>query len=146
MKTLFAAIALLLTTSSGVSAIELEYLRNIKSIEVALDKLTDDECWTELTETKKYAEEELRSLGATIYDGGDRIYGEHYLLYVGSQAISENGLCWGSVDISLITGSIINDEFHWAAYKQRIFSHIDYENINDYVWELIREFLTPYEH
>jgi len=145
MKKLFAAIAVLLTTSSGVSAIELEYLRNIKHIEVRLSNYLDNGCWTKLAETKQYAEEKLRGLGATIYDGGDRNYGEYYMLLVRLQAYEGNGVCTGTILINLQTALEINNQYHDAVYQSGAYLFVNMKDIDNYVNEQIEEFLTPNE-
>ena len=145
MKNLFAAIAVLLTTSSGVSAIEPEYVRNIKHIEVVLSNLIDNGCWTKLAETKQYAEEKLRGLGATIYDGGDKYYGEYYMLVVRLQAYQENGVCSGIILIDLETAVEIDNQQHDAVYKSGAYLFLNMKDIDNYVNEQIKEFLTPYE-
>lgn len=68
MKNLFAAIFLMFT-ASGVAAEwpTLDYLKDIKHIEVVLDDNAVGACWTNLRESREYAEEKIRMSGGNLY-------------------------------------------------------------------------------
>ena len=62
-------------------------------------------CWTNLKESREYAEEKLRGLGATLYDNEEKYYGHYYALTINVQSKRlDVGLCFGAISISLKTG------------------------------------------
>ncbi|MDG2295944.1 MAG: hypothetical protein P8L41_09720 [Paracoccaceae bacterium] len=89
-------------------------LKNLKYIEVLIDDKAKDGCWTNLRESREYAEEKLRSVGATLYNGQEKIYGEHYILslQVRSHRNKKLPICYGSIEIQLMTVSMINGFSH----------------------------------
>ena len=144
MKNLFAAIAVLLTTSTGVYALNPEITKNIKQAEVLLDDLASDACWTNLTESREYAEEKLRGIGAKPYKGEDKYYGQYYSLTI--RVLSQRtsvGRCFGAVEISLETGTELNDIFHHAVYRSTLWPFTGHENVNKGVIEQIQFFFKP---
>ena len=141
MKKLFAAISILLTTSTGVYALNQEFTKNMKQVEVLLQDDAKNACWTNLTESREYAEEKLRGLGATLYKGEDKYYGQYYalIIYVQSQR-SSAGKCFGAVEISLETGTEINNSFHHAVHRSTLWAFTGYEKVNAGVIEQIQFF------
>jgi len=143
MKNLFAAIAILFATSTGAFAIDQNFLKSIKHVEVILDDDATNACWTNLKESREYAEEKLRGLGATLYDNGDKYYGEYYALviYVQSQRL-DIGLCFGAITVALETGTKINDTFHRGVVRSVVSSFTGTQNANNMVIDQIQQFMN----
>ena len=141
MKNLIAAIFVLLTTSTGAHAFDPEFTKNMKQVEVLLDDQASNACWTNLTESREYAEEKLRGFGATLYKGEDKYYGEHYSLIIRviSQRI-KGARCFGAIEISLETGTEFHEKFHFAVFKSTLWPFTYYENVNKAVIEQIQNF------
>ena len=144
MKNLFAAIAILFATTTGAFAIDQDYVKSIKQIEVILEDNATNACWTNLKESREYAEEKLRGLGATLYDNEEKYFGHYYVLTIHVQSKRlDIGLCFGAVSISLKTGTEINDVFHFAVQKSVMSSFTGTQNANTIVIDQIQSFLTP---
>jgi len=144
MKNLFAAIAVLFATSTGAFALDQEFIKNIKHVEVILDDDATNACWTNLKESREYAEEKLRGLGATLYDNEDKYYGQYYALIINVQSQRlDIGLCFGAISISFETGTEINNTFHRGVLRSVVSSFTGSQNANNMVIDNIQSFLTP---
>lgn len=145
MKKLFAAIAILLATSTGAFAIDKDVLKSIKYVEVILADGATNACWTNLRESREYAEEKLRGLGATLYNGEEKYWGEYYTLVIDVQSKRMDVIetCFGAISIYLQTGAKINNTFHRAVLKTVVSSFTNSQNANNIVIEDIQSFLTP---
>ena len=144
MKNLFAAIAVLFAASTGAFAIDQDYVKNIKQVEVILEDNATNACWTNLKESREYAEEKLRGLGATLYDNEEKYYGHYYALTINVQSKRlDVGLCFGAISISLKTGIKINDTFHFGVLETVMSSFTGSQNANTMVIDQIQSFLTP---
>ena len=144
MKNLFAAFAVLLAASTGAFAIDQDYVKNIKQVEVILEDNATNACWTNLKESREYAGEKLRGLGATLYDNEEKYYGHYYALTINVQSKRlDVGLCFGAISIGLKTGIKINDTFHFGVLETVMSSFTGSQNANTMVIDQIQSFLTP---
>ena len=144
MKNLFAAIAILFATSTGAFAIDQDFLKSIKHVDVILDDEATNACWTNLKESREYAEEKLRGLGATLYDGEDKYFGQYYAMVINVQSKRlDIGVCFGAIAISLETGTQLNDTFHRGVLKSMVSSFTGTQNANNMVIDQIQSFLQP---
>jgi len=145
LKSIFAIIVLLFSTSASFAQQSaLEYLKEIKHIEVFLADRATDACWTNLTETREYAEEKIRMAGGSVYEAGTpKAHGEYYSLNV--KVISKrapNELCFGWIEVDLTTGSRVNGRFHIAVVKNRASIFSNYSNVNTEVIGLVQAFFS----
>ena len=144
MKNLFAAIAILFATSTGAFAIDQDFLKSIKHVDVILDDEATNACWTNLKESREYAEEKLRGLGATLYDDEDKYFGQYYAMVINVQSKRlDIGVCFGAIAISLETGTQLNDTFHRGVLKSMVSSFTGTQNANNMVIDQIQSFLQP---
>ena len=144
MKKLFAAIAILFATSTGAFAIDQDFLKSIKHVDVILDDEATNACWTNLKESREYAEEKLRGLGATLYDDEDKYFGQYYAMVINVQSKRlDIGVCFGAIAISLETGTQLNDTFHRGVLKSMVSSFTGTQNANNMVIDQIQSFLQP---
>ena len=71
-------------------------------------------CWTNLKETREYAEEKLRTFGITVSDTSTKI-GHYWLtIWVSARRLYKNqsGSCLGALSFSLTAWSEINGKYH----------------------------------
>jgi hypothetical protein len=136
----FVFLAILLTFSTQTSADEMTYsdLKNLK-VNVLLADSAKGACWTNLTESREYAEEKLRSAGATVVLPPS--VPDYVLrLNVMSRRNKALPLCYGSIRVELLTPTMVNDRNHeaLAIYSYAIF--MGRQNVNTYVIERIQSF------
>ena len=136
----FLFLAILLTFSTQTSADEMTYsdLKNLK-VNVLLADSAKGACWTNLTESREYAEEKLRSAGATVVlppSVPDYIL----RLNVMSRRNEAFKLCYGSIRVELLTPTMVNGRNHeaLAIYSYAIF--MGRQNVNTDVVESIQTF------
>ena len=142
MKNLFAAI-LSIFTASAVSAElpTLEYLKDIKHIEVILTDDATEACWTNLRETREYAEEKIRMAGGNLYQAGPKVWPNYYALVVKVRSSRQaNGLCYGYVHVFLTTGTVINGKSHNAIALEGNKYFANGANANNAVITMVQEF------
>ena len=136
----FVFLAILLTFSTQTSADEMTYsdLKNLK-VNVLLADNAKDACWTNLTESREYAEEKLRSAGATVVLPPS--VPDYVLrLNVMSRRNKALPLCYGSIHVELLTPTMVNGRNHeaLAIYSYAIF--MGRQNVNTDVVESIQTF------
>ena len=133
MRTLLMLLFTVFATQASANLMTIDDLKNLKYIEVLIDDKAKDGCWTNLRESREYAEEKLRSVGATLYNGQEKIFGEYYILslQVRSQRNKNLPICYGSIEVQLMTGSSINGFLHYSmppvGYKS-VFMGLDNAN------------------
>ena len=137
----FVFLAILLTFSTQTSADEMTYsdLRNLK-VNVLLADSAKGACWTNLTESREYAEEKLRSAGATVVLPPS--VPDYVLrLNVISRRNKALPLCYGSIRVELLTPTMVNGRNHeaLAIYSYAIF--MGRQNVNTDVVESYPDFL-----
>jgi len=113
-------------------------------VDVILDDEATNACWTNLKESREYAEEKLRGLGATLYDDEDKYFGQYYAMVINVQSKRlDIGVCFGAIAISLETGTQLNDTFHRGVLKSMVSSFTGTQNANNMVIDQIQSFLQP---
>jgi hypothetical protein len=147
MRTILIALLMTLATQVGAEFMTYKDLKNLKHIEVIIQDSAKNACWTNLTESRKYAEEKLRVAGATLFrpDRDERVQGEYYglVLEVRSRRSKTFNTCYGSMKIAISTPFSLNGRMHEAtgfAYST-IFSGFS-NNVNKGVIESIQEFFA----
>lgn len=145
MRTLLMLIFTVFATQASSNDMTIDDLRNLKYIEVKINDLAEDGCWTNLRESREYAEEKLRSVGATLYNGQEKIYGEYYILalQVRSRRNENMPICFGSIRVQLFTGSIINGFVHVSSAPfgtEAVFMRAD--NANNAMLQAIQNFFN----
>ena len=137
-KHLTILVAFLVTISTQASTQEMTYsdLKNLK-VNVLLHDSAKDACWTNLTESREYAEEKLRSAGATVVLPTS--VPDYVLrLNVMSRRNKAFKLCYGSIRVELLTPTMVNGRNHeaLAIYNHAIF--MGRQNVNTDVVESIQ--------
>ena len=133
MRTLLMLLFTVFATQASANLMTIDDLKNLKYIEVLIDDKAKGGCWTNLHESREYAEEKLRSVGATLYNGQEKIFGEYYILslQVRSQRNKNLPICYASIEVQLMTGSSINGFLHYSmppvGYKS-VFMGLDNAN------------------
>ena len=139
-KHLTIIVAFLIAVSTQANTQDMTYsdLRNFKvSVFIADD--AKDACWTNLTESREYAEEKLRSAGATVVLPPS--VPDYFLrLKVMSRRNKALPLCYGSIRVELLTPTMVNGRNHeaLAIYSYAIF--MGRQNVNTDVIERIQSF------
>ena len=102
----------------------LEDLRELE-VRVYLQDNATGACWTNLKEVREYAEEKFRSKGiktsdTEIMDTGSKKY--WFIITVAAKRMfnDNNGLCLGSIDLSLVAWSDPNNQLHLSTLGQYI--------------------------
>ena len=114
----------------------------ITSIEVVLNDKASDACWTNLTESREYAEEKVRMAGSKPFTAENRYWGRDYLLViqVNSHRNKALGLCFGNIQISLVTGVEYNGLIHEASLADLNNYFMGHNNVNREVINAIKGF------
>ena len=142
MKNLFVALALIFVAApSSAELWSLDYISKIKHLSVTLNDNAKDACWTNLTETREYAEEKVRMAGGTLYETGQKYFGEYYdLIVTVSSHRARNGLCFGSLKVTLGTAAEINGERHNANHRSMSTYFSNVQNANQIIIDLVQSF------
>ena len=114
----------------------------IPSIEVVLNDKASDACWTNLTESREYAEEKVRMVGSKPFTAENRYWGRDYLLViqVNSHRSKAVGLCFGDIEISLVTGVEYNGLIHEASLRDLNKYFVGQNNVNREVINAIKTY------
>ena len=145
MRFIFIAIIMTFATQASADVFTYADIKNLKHIEVVLSDRAKNACWTNLSESRQYAEEKLRGAGATLFspDTDEKYYGEYYafLIDVASRRGKAMPLCYGSIVIKIGTPVSISGKNHDAIVQgyQAIFT--GKQNVNVEVIEAIQTFL-----
>jgi len=145
MRFIFIAIFMTFATQASADVFTYADIKNLKHIEVVLSDRAKNACWTNLSESRQYAEEKLRSAGATLFspDTDEKYYGEYYafIIDVASRRSKTMALCYGSIVIKIATPVSISGNDHDATAQsyQAIFT--GKQNVNVAVIESIQTFL-----
>ena len=140
IKHLTILVAFLMTVSTQANTQEMNYsdLRNLR-VNVLLADSAKDACWTNLTESREYAEEKLRSAGATVVLPPSV---PDYVLRLNLMSRRNKAfkLCYGSIRVELLTPTMVNGRNHeaLAIYSYAIF--MGRQNVNTDVVESIQTF------
>ena len=121
-------------------------LSDTKSVSVKLSDYASDGCWTNLRETREYAEEKLRAKGANMVPqfGVDD---NHYQFDVSVDAFRTKTGCVANIDLSLYTMASVKNlkgeligHFAVVAGVNNLFSGFD--KMNNEVLNLVKEFIN----
>ena len=120
-------------------------LAHTGTVHVQLNDDAKNGCWTNLRETREYAEEKLRSKGAKL--SSEIRYGAHdYLFEVGVIAYRTRGGCVAAISIKLTSFTFLpnlNDQkvYHIAevGFSNRLIS--GYPKANEAVLDYVKEFI-----
>lgn len=109
----------------------------VPELRVEIVDTADGGCWTNIGESKTYAEDKLRLLGYTISDK-DSSYG--LIIEVTAMRLA-NDLCVGNVDLSVEAFRISNGMwgYHQIAHSSMIASRTD--NLNKATLDLVKGLL-----
>ena len=122
-------------------------LSSTTSVRVKLLDDAKDGCWTNLRETREYAEEKLRLKGANIVP--EFIYGDHdYQFSVGVVAgrLNINGKCTANIKLQLITMVNLKNSSgdyvtHFAGVHINEHLIIGYNKVNNNVLDYVKVFI-----
>ena len=122
-------------------------LSSTTSVQVMLFDDAKDGCWTNLRETREYAEEKLRSKGANIVP--EFIYGDHdYQFTVGVVAgrLNINGTCIANIKLELETLVNLKNSsgdyvMHFADVHRNEHLITGYNKVNNNVLDYVKVFI-----
>ena len=126
-------------------------LSSTTSVKVKLNDDAKDGCWTNLRETREYAEEKLRSKGANIVP--ERRYGNHdYQLTVSvvGGRLNVNNKCIANITLELVTMVVLknssgDDITHFADVHQNEHLIAGYNKVNNSVLDYVKVFIDELE-
>ena len=145
-KLLAILVAFLMTVSTQASTQELTYsdLKNLR-INVLLADSAKGACWTNLTESREYAEEKLRSAGVTVVLNPSIL---DYVLRVKVMSRRNKAfrLCYGSIRVELLTPTMVNGRDHVASAIESDAIFMGRQNVNTDVIERIQSFFGDFKN
>ena len=101
-------------------------------------------CWTNLKESREYAEEKLRIQGVEVDDSKtypsaiDKNY--QFLISVSAGRLTDrSSSCTGHISVSLVGYSIVNGVGHLSYLGQQSARFVQYQNANMVVIDLLKE-------
>ena len=145
MRFIFIAIIMTFATQASADFFTYADIKNLKHIEVILDDKAKNACWTNLTESRQYAEEKLRGAGATLFspDTDEKYMGEYhaFIIQVQSKRSKSMPLCFGSVTVRIGTPVSVNGKNYDAMAQGYHSIFMGKQNINNGVIESIQTFL-----
>ena len=134
-----------MTVSTQASTQDMTYsdLRKFK-VSVFIGDDAKDACWTNLTESREYAEEKLRSAGATVVPHASKT---NYVLLVRVKSVRDKAFrsCFGSIGVELATSTMINGRLHEATAIESGTIFMGLQNANSRVIESIQSFFDLYK-
>ena len=144
-KLLAILVAFLMTVSTQASTQDMTYsdLRKFKvSVFIADD--AKDACWTNLTESREYAEEKVRSAGATVVPHASI---PDYVVVVRVRSVRDTafGSCFGSIRLELVTSTMVNGRRHEATAIESGAIFMGLQNANSRVIQSIQSFFDLYK-
>ena len=144
IKHITIPVAFLMTISTQASADEMTYsdLKNLK-VNVFLYDDAKDACWTNLTESREYAEEKLRSAGATVVPLSS-VPDYLMIVKVTSRRNKAVKLCYGSISIDLDTPITLNGRDHAATAITYEAIFMGMQNINTGIIESTQAFFDQF--
>ena len=110
-------------------------ISDTKAIKVVLDDNASGACWTNLRETREYAEEKVRMLGGKIDDfdlplASERQYELKIFVHLQRYFVNDTGPCYGNVRIALRTFTQIDTFFHSSEIAHFSAVLLDPNNLN----------------
>ena len=143
MKNIFVIVAALFATPALADYPTLDYVKDIKSIKVDLVDDAENACWTNLSETREYAEEKIRIAGGNVYvsTGFSRRWKDDYDLRITVRSHrAGNDKCFGFIMVDLITTAQVNDMLHTASARGGFTYFTNAPNANTLVIEAVQSF------
>jgi len=122
-------------------------IRDTKAIRVFLDDNASGACWTNLRETREYAEEKVRMLGGKIDDfdlplASERRYELNIFVHLQRYFVDDTGPCYGNVRIALKTFAQIDTFFHSSEIAHFTAVLLDPNNLNEEAIKAISIFFS----
>ena len=124
-------------------------ISDTKAITVTLEDDASGACWTNLKETREYAEEKVRMLGGKIDDfdlplASERKYELYIYVHLSRQFVNDTGDCYGNVRISLRTYAIIDTVFHNAEIARYSAILLHQDNLNATIINAMSKFFSVF--
>ena len=122
-------------------------VKNATAFEVELLDDAKSACWTNLRETREYAEEKLKMLGAKIEEidlpfASDKQYRLEVHVNLLRMFANNTGPCYGSINVSIITFALINGLYHKAEIITYDAILIKEQNLNQEVVSVLSNFFS----
>ena len=122
-------------------------IRDTKAIRVFLDDNASGACWTNLRETREYAEEKVRMLGGKIDDfdlplASERQYELKIFVHLKRIFVDDTGPCYGNIRIALKTFAQIDTFFHSSEIAHFTAVLLDPNNLNKQAIKAISIFFS----
>lgn len=115
-------------------------VENFPQVRVLLGDEAKNGCWTNLSESRTYAEDKLREIGFDVVSADARA---DWLLYIGVASSRDGGRCFGAVRTEAMAGArLINlpdGPITSARISENGNTFIGYQNANTLVLDLVRE-------
>ena len=144
MRAILLAFLMVFSTQASAEFMTYHDLKNLKYVDVILMDKAKNACWTNLTETRQYAEEKLRSVNAKLFssDSYEKVPAEYYALVVKvmSRRSEVLQLCYGSIYIYIATPFNLNSFWHEAQAVGYEAIFMGKQNINSGVIESVQAF------
>ena len=144
-KLLTILVAFLMTVSTQASTQDMTYsdLKNFR-VSVFIADAAKDACWTNLTESREYAEEKVRSAGATVVPHASI---PDYVVVVRVRSVRDTafGSCFGSISVELLTSTMVNGRRHEATAIESGAIFMGLQNANPRVIQSIQSFFDLYK-
>ena len=110
-------------------------ISDTKAIKVFLDDNAKGACWTNLRETREYAEEKVRMLGGKIDDfvlplAPERKYELNIFVHLQRYFVDDTGPCYGNIRIALKTFAQVDTFFHSSEIAHFEAVLLDPNNLN----------------
>ena len=110
-------------------------ISDTKALKVYLSDNDSGACWTNLRETREYAEEKVRMLGGKIDDfdlplASERQYELKIFVHLQRYFVDDTGPCYGNVRIALRTFTQIDTFFHSSEIAHFSAVLLDPNNLN----------------
>jgi hypothetical protein len=145
MRTILLVLLMTHTTQAGAGVLDVNFvLKNTNQMAVSIRDDATGGCWTNLRESREYAEEKLRISGAKVRNKADFtplvLEGSYYLeIFVHAQRAYKDGSggCQGAIAVSIYGGAFLNKQYHAAIIFEDNFITSQNGKVNDDVIEAI---------
>jgi hypothetical protein len=145
MRSILIALLMTFATQAGAWIYDDNFaLRNTMQMAVSIRDSARGGCWTNLRESREYAEEKLRISGAKVRDKTEfepnALLGSYYFeIYVHARRENKDGSggCQGTIIISIYGNALLNGQNHVAAIFENSFITSQAVNLNNDILEAI---------
>ena len=141
MRTFVFLLIILLGTSNKLSAQYVDQKFSIKEFKVyvkILDKATKG-CWTNITETQRYIENELSNTGVQVID--DQSKTDLTLKFSVVARRTGHGWCYGSIGLNLTANILIGEYMILGTFYEKGTVEIKAQHFNNAVLKWLNEAL-----